>query len=135
MRPVARAVSDDDSPLLFLPNIFDETLSLLFEAHGHFQDGPEGFDRHEQAPHIAEMTLITMRLTSVMAWIMVRRAVTAGRIDAARAANSYRLEGVETSACAAGNGLPAHLRQLSTRSLSLFERVARLDALIGAAIH
>ena len=141
MRPIAQA-AETDKQLLFLPSIFNETLEMLFDAHHYFQSrGPveqttiSSTARHDYAN---EMTRITMRLTSVMAWIMVRRAVYAGRIEETTAAEQYRLEAVdvcrehrpETLAL-----LPRTMGSLSHHSHELFERVFRLDAMAYGERH
>lgn len=120
--------------LLFLPGVFNETLSMLFDAHHYFQSrGAE--EQATIAPHMRmayanEMTRITMRLTSVMAWLMVRRAIYAGRIDEEKAANDYRLDGAMVCLDHLPEVLvemPYYLNYLSERSLSLYERIHRLD--------
>lgn len=133
MQSIAHQESND-SQLLFLPGVFNETLSLLFDAHHYFQSrGPE--DQATIAPALRltysnEMTRVTMRLTSVMAWLMVRRAVYAGRIEEEKASDAYRLDGAE--ACLTHepevlSNMPYYLNYLSERSLGLYERIHRLD--------
>ena len=139
MHPVARH-SAPDNQLLFLPGVFNETLSLLFDAHHYFQSrGVE--DQATIAPDMQlqysnEMTRVTMRLTSVMAWLMVRRAVYAGRIEEEKASDSYRLDGAEICLHHNQNVLlemPYYLNYLSERSLSLYERIHRLDSMAYGA--
>ncbi len=139
MRPIAQ-VSEDQGQLLFLPSVFNETLALLFDAHHYFQHRPTAEESRGEgtAFYASEMTRITMRLTSVMAWIMVRRAIHAGRLDAQKASRDYRLEG--KALCHAHDAevlakLPNHMIYLSERSLSLYERVARLDMLAYGTKH
>lgn len=133
MHPIPHQTAAD-TQVLFLPGVFNETLSLLFDAHHYFQSrGAE-----DQAvipetlrPHYAnEMTRVTMRLTSVMAWLMVRRAVYAGRIEEEKASDSYRLDGAEVCLNHLPEllaNMPYYLNYLSDRSLSLYERIHRLD--------
>lgn len=135
MRPVARA-SETNNQLLFLPGVFNETLALLFDAHHYFQSrGSEEqatLTPRERPVYASEMTRVTMRLTSVMAWIMVRRAINAGRIEQEQAAQDYRLDGSEIcleSATEALADMPYYLNYLSDRSRELYERVWRLDQL------
>ncbi len=141
MRPIAKA-SEDHGQLLFLPSVFNETLALLFDAHHYFQAGSPGEQLNAlpdgRAFFASEMTHITMRLTSVMAWIMVRRAIHAGRIDEDKASEEYRLEGKDlcrTHDAEVLTKLPNYMIYLSERSLSLYERVARLDALAYGTRH
>ncbi len=135
MRHVARQASSDNQ-LLFLPGVFNETLSLLFDAHHYFQSrGAEEQATIEPAKRVAyanEMSRVTLRLTSVMAWLMVRRAVYAGRIESDQANDNYRLDGQDV--CLQHpidimNAMPSYLNYLAERSLNLYERIMRLDEL------
>ncbi len=135
MHPVARQATQDNQ-LLFLPGVFNETLSLLFDAHHYFQSrGTE--DQAVIAPELRmhysnEMTRVTMRLTSVMAWLMVRRAVYAGRIDEEKASDSYRLDGADVCLNHLPElleAMPYYLRHLSERSHAIYQRVHRLDSM------
>ena len=135
MHQFARQVSPD-SQLLFLPGVFNESLSLLFEAQQYFQvRGVE--DQAGVAPggrlfYANEMSRITLRLTSAIAWLMVRRAVYAGRIDEAQACDEYRLNGAETCVDPEPEmmqQMPYYLTYLSDRSRNLYERIQRLDAM------
>lgn len=136
MRPVARRESNDNQ-LLFLPGVFNETLTLLFDAHEYFQT--HGAEEQSlvgsefKSAYASEMTRVTLRLTSVMAWIMVRRAVTAGRIEEEKAAGSYRLVAsdiaLEIPEDTQG-ALPSYLTHLSERSHELYQRVSRLDEMV-----
>ena len=122
--------------LLFLPSIFNETLNLLFEAQNYFQSPDDsdtaGMDKSALLFYTDEVSRITLRLTSAMGWLMVRRAVYAGRIDEAQAGDKYRLEGQEVCLMQATEMLktmPLYLHYLSSDSLSLYERINRLDHL------
>jgi hypothetical protein len=135
MRTVAQQ-ADTDNQLLFLPGVFNETLGLLFDAHQYFQSrGTEDqatIPEHLKLSYSNEMTRVTMRLTSVMAWLMVRRAVYAGRIEEEKASDTYRLDGAEICLDHVPETLammPYYLNYLSERSLGLYERVHRLDQL------
>ncbi len=135
MRPVARA-DESNNQLLFLPGVFNETLALLFDAHHYFQsrgaDEQTALKPTERPIYATEMTRVTMRLTSVMAWIMVRRAIHAGRIEEEKAAQDYRLDGTEIcleSSIGATDEMPHYLGYLADRSRQLYERVHRLDQL------
>lgn len=141
MRPVARAIESDHN-LLFLPGVFNETLALLFDAHHYFQsrgaDEQAALTPNERPIYATEMTRVTMRLTSVMAWIMVRRAIHAGRIEEEKAAQEYRLDGTDIClehAQGALPSLPSYLGYLSDRSRQLYERVHRLDQLAYAQMN
>jgi hypothetical protein len=141
MRPVARQATQE-TQLLFLPGVFNETLSLLFDAHHYFQsrgaEEQETIDPAKRPFYVSEMSRVTMRLTSVMAWLMVRRAVYAGRIEEEKASASYRLDNADT--CLEHNPetlaeMPYYLGYLSDRSHDLFERINRLDHLAYGTRH
>lgn len=141
MRPAVQA-TENTHQLLFLPGVFNETLTLLFDAHHYFQ--ARGAEDHAvlgpeyQQAYTSEMSRITVRLTSIMAWIMVRRAVTAGRIDEDQASESYRLD--PSDICleppeGALDMLPYYFWYLSERSQELYERVSRLDEMVYGPQH
>ncbi|MDX2094723.1 MAG: DUF1465 family protein [Alphaproteobacteria bacterium] len=139
MHPVARQATPE-SQLLFLPGVFNETLSLLFDAHHYFQSrGTEDQASIEPQLRLAysqEMSRVTLRLTSVMAWLMVRRAVYAGRIEEEKAADSYRLDGAES--CLEHtpellDRMPTYLSYLSGRSHDVYTRIHRLDEMAYGA--
>ena len=142
MRQTVREPVSADSHLLFLPGVFNETLSLLFDAHQYFQSrGVEEQATIEPASRMhyaSEMSRVTLRLTSVMAWLMVRRAVYAGRIAEEHASDDYRLNGKD--ACLGlpqeyKDAMPYYLNYLSDRSRGLYERVERLDELAYGTMH
>lgn len=128
--------------LLFLPGVFNETLSLLFDAHQYFQTrGAEeqaAIAADKREAYATEMSRVTLRLTSVMAWIMVRRAVHAGNIKAKKAESDYRLDGRDAYTPGAPelmSEMPYYLNYLSERSLNLYERALRLDSLVEPTHH
>lgn len=126
----------DGQQLLFLPGIFNEALGLLFEAQEYFQtrgmEDQATITANFRLQYANEMGRITLRLTSVMAWLMVRRAVYSGRIDEEKAQSAYRLEAQDV--CLIHNksileNLPYYLSYLSDRSLGIYERIQRLDTM------
>jgi len=133
MHPTAQR-THEEGQLLFLPSIFNETLELLFDAHRYFESyaaiDQSIIPSSARGDYASEMTRITLRLTSIMAWIMVRRAVYAGRIEAETAGEQYRLEAADVcrehrrEALAV---LPQPMGYLADHSHALFERVFRLD--------
>lgn len=147
MQPNTRQAKLDQQQVLFLPSVFNETLTLLFDAHHYFQSrGAE--EQSVIAPmdrpiYATEMSRITMRLTSVMAWIMVRKAVFSGKLDEELAGERYRLDAADfclTPKPHAIDNLPYYIGYLSDKSRELYERVHRLDSLAygekpGALFH
>ena len=135
MRPSPRQAKQPKQQTLFLPGMFNETLTLLFDAHHYFQS--RGAEEQSSIPpdqrplYAAEMSRITLRLTSVMAWIMVRKAIFSGKIDEEQASEKYRFTAEEF--CLAPkpadiDDLPYYINYLSDRSRDLYTRIARLDA-------
>jgi regulator of CtrA degradation len=125
----------NDSPnVLFMPGVFNETLQLLTDAQEYFtlfgEDDQQRIEADLKSLYSREMSRITLRLSSVMAWIMVQRAVFTGKIDADQAAQRYALDFKD--ACTVDNRmlhgiLPSYVCYLLDRSLELYERVMRLD--------
>lgn len=134
----AATVPKADNQLLFLPGVFNETLALLFDAHHYFQsrgvEDQSALRASERNVYASEMSRVTMRLTSVMAWIMVRRAVHAGRIEEDKAAAEYRLNSDDLcreSPSGRADEMPYYLHYLADRSHALYERVWRLDQMVA----
>ncbi len=120
--------------VLFMPGIFDETMRLLNEAHEYFflfgEDDQKRIQENLKTLYSCEMSRITLRLSSVMAWIMIQRAVVSGKISADEAAHRYALDFRDI--CLVDNRvlhgvLPSYVCLLLDRSLELYERVMRLD--------
>ena len=130
-----RIQTDANAPnVVFMPGVFNETMQLLGEAHEYFhlfgQDDQSRIDNNLKTLYSCEMSRITLRLSSVMAWIMVQRAVFSGKIHADEAAAHYGLDFRDI--CLVDNRvlhgvLPSYVCLLLDRSLELYERVVRLD--------
>ncbi len=81
-----------------------------------------------------ETMRITARMTQVIAWLLVQKAVHAGDITREEAAEPrYRLSG--QAVCddvepLAADPLPERLVELLERSHDLYQRIARLDAML-----
>lgn len=121
-------------PVIFMPGVFNETLNLLFESHQYFEHYGEEeqlrLPNHYRMAYTGEMSRITMRLTSVMAWLMVRKAVNNGKIDAIVAAEKYRLDAPDIGLSDVPDevaNLPFLISDIAQRSRELYERVWRLD--------
>ena len=114
---------------------YDETMDLMVEAR-NYMTYVERRER-ERAGAVAGLRIsceamrVTSRLTQVMAWLMMQRAVHDGEIAAEDAlAEVNRLSGEEVcldQSFATDAVLPNGLRSLLDRSLSLYQRVARLE--------
>jgi len=125
-------------PVAFFNSTYQDALILTREARDYLTH-KEPQERRGLPPEVrlaasCEALRVTARLTQVMAWLLVQRAVHAGEIQREEAASDpYRLSGQEvcepTDDAAVAEDLPSGLRDLLDRSLSLYQRVARLDAL------
>ncbi|MDE3015604.1 MAG: DUF1465 family protein [Pseudomonadota bacterium] len=120
--------------VLFMPSVFNETMQLLVDAHDYFQrfgnDDQSRIEPQLKALYSCEMSRITLRLSSIMAWIMVQRAVFSGKIPPTDAARQYHLDFADV--CTVDNRvlhgiLPSYVCYLLDRSRELYERVMRLD--------
>ena len=120
--------------VLFMPGVYNEALQLLKDAHEYFylfgDDDQQRLSSDLRSLYSCEMSRITLRLSSIMAWIMVQRAVIGGKIEAEDAATRYGLDFNEV--CLVDNRmlhgvLPSYVCYLLDRSLELYERVYRLD--------
>jgi len=137
MTAIRHAVyADSNAPnVLFMPGMFNETLQLLSDAHEYFfmfgDDDQKRIDNTIQPLYSCEMSRITLRLSSVMAWIMAQRAVFNGKISREEAVLHYGLDFQD--ACLVDNRalhgiLPSYVCYLLDRTLELYERVLRLDS-------
>ncbi len=120
---------------LFFSGTYDEAFALLVEARDYLAD-QEGNHRDRLSPDLrlaanCEALRLTSRLTQVMAWLLVQKAVHAGEMTADQArGDAFRLGG--HSVCLKtgpddNQNLPKGLRDLLSRSYHLYRRIERLD--------
>ena len=128
---------------VFLNATYDETFRLLLEARDYLVY-EEPFDRRRLSPLErlvlpCEAMRLTSRLTQVMAWLLVQKAVHAGEISAAEAAAAdHRLAGqavCRSRELRQTRAVPPALGRLRDRSYDLYSRVERLDAMAAARTH
>lgn len=119
--------------VVFMSGVFNETMQLLAEAHEYFhmfgKDDQEHIEADLRSLYSCEMSRITLRLSSIMAWLMVQRAIFTGKIPVEEA-HRYTLDFQDI--CRVDNRvlhgvLPSYVCFLLDRSLELYERVLRLD--------
>lgn len=132
------AATANSSQVVFLSLMFDETMQMLQDAHDYFSVyGPReqgNASPLERLVYSAEMSRITLRLSSVMAWLMGRRAEIAGQITREEALAQFRLSFNEIclkQLSEMHHVLPSYMCELLTRSFSLYRRAARLDDMLG----
>ena len=124
----------DQKPLLFR-RTYDETLDLIIEARNYF-----AFVKQRKGDLAAgllalqrtcEEWRVTTRLTEAMAWLMLQRAIHEGEVTPEVACMpENRISGQQVCLDARPSeqeALPVGLRKLLDRSLSLYERVCRLE--------
>lgn len=126
-----------EQPVVFTKT-YDEAFALIVEARNYMRH-MEPRERRSAAgsdglKFSCEALRVTSRLTQVMAWLMMQRAVQDGEVsldEALRDDNLLSGQEVCLSVAAAGNlDLPAGLRSLLDRSFRLYERVWRLERMV-----
>jgi regulator of CtrA degradation len=123
---------------VFFSRTYDEAFDLLLEARDYLACRAP-IDREQAAfdqriVQNCEAFRLTSRLTQVMAWLLVRKAVDAGELTEIEAEREeHRLAG--QSVCLAqpeaSETMPAGLRSLLERSYLLYARIERLDAQVA----
>lgn len=127
-------------PSPFLGRAYDETMGLLLSARHYCAAVQPGevapSDPHDRLHLNCEAMRLTTRLAQVMAWLLAQRAVAEGEISAEKARSpDFRLGAHEiclADTTAKVNELSPRLGDLMARSLTLFERIARLDSQLDA---
>ncbi len=122
----------------FFHRTYDEALSLLTEARNYVANGnaraTPPLTANLQMAQCCETMRLTARLTHVMAWLLAQRAVHAGEITVEESASEkFSLGGrsvcLEESRYLDGID-DAWLGRLLERSLQLYIRISRLDAMV-----
>ena len=122
----------------YFDRTFDEALALTREARDYLAY-QEKADLAKLSPvgrmaASCESMRMTARMTQVVAWLLVQKAVHAGDLTREDAANSkYRLAGQEICDDVeplTAEPLPERLDELLARSHQMYQRVARLDAML-----
>jgi regulator of CtrA degradation len=122
-------------PPTYFRRTYDETMDLMIEAR-NYMTYVERRER-ELAGAVAGLRMsceamrVTSRLTQVMAWLMMQRAVHDGEMQPDDAlAEANRLSGGEVcldDSYSEDQNLPGGLRSLLDRSFRLYQRIARLE--------
>lgn len=120
---------------------YDEALALTREVRDYIATqaaaDKAALDHDTQLVASCEEMRVTARMTQVMAWLMLQRAVNDGELGRDRAAEpDNRLGGLDT--CLAEPAidpaaLPERLADLLARSRGLYERIQRLDMMLEPA--
>lgn len=122
----------------FFSGPYDEAMTLLVESRNYVAYLSDA-DQQRMAPGARlqvsfESMRLTSRMTQVMAWLLAQKALHAGEITLSELASERFALGGE-KICANNESahcpdLPLRLRGLLNRSHNLYERIARLDALV-----
>ena len=119
--------------------VFQEGMSLVEET-ANYLDGPgrqdaRTLDRHGSIAYATESMRLTTRLMQLASWLLLQRAVSAGELsedDAVKEKTRINLEEIGPgSQLSGGDQLPESLMDLVNRSLTLHQRVIRLDQMIN----
>lgn len=125
---------------------YDETLDLIVETRNymvHLRPAARaarefGANPGETLRLSCEALRVTSRLTQVMAWLMLQRAVHEGEISAYEAcAEQNRLSGQSVcldDSMGEDHEIPVGLRSLLNRSLRLYQRISRLEEMVVARV-
>jgi len=119
--------------------MFREGMALVEETASYLDgDGRQDSRRLPRAASLSyatESMRLTTRLMQLASWLLLQRAVNEGDITFDQANHErakVKLGGVSSATEGPGwDGLPDRLQDLITRSLSLQERVKRLDAALN----
>ncbi len=132
-------MTDQTPEVSFFDSTYEEALGLACELRdlvaaqgGRDRAVPEAYWARLHGS--CESLRMTARLTQVIAWLLVQKAVHAGELSHEEArSRDRRLGGQEV--CEPGRELPSAelptvLAELRARTAELYVRVARLDALL-----
>ncbi|MEJ0070387.1 MAG: DUF1465 family protein [Pseudomonadota bacterium] len=128
---------------VYFDRTYRETMTLLLETRDYMRFR-EPVDRRalpddQRLVVNCEALRLTSRLTHIMAWLLIQKAVHAGEITAAEAAEEdHRLAGQSVCRERTTPGdvsMPPTLQTLLERSYQLYTRVERLDELVAQAAH
>ncbi len=123
----------------FYNRTYDEALAMTVEARDYVAEGLAA-DREtvafgDRSLFDCEALRLTTRLSQVMAWLLVQRAVHAGEIGIGELQDdSHRLDGREVcfdNDVELVESLLPRFRSLMERSLKLYQRIAGLDEMVA----
>ena len=119
----------------FEAKTYDETMALLLQAK-HYENYSKPDEVIEYNPFdrmsvVRESIRVTSRLSHVMAWLLYRKAVSAGEMEEAESLRAQdQLDQEKTTTDTSFHKspeIPRGLRALLEQSMSLYMRVARID--------
>jgi regulator of CtrA degradation len=118
--------------------LFEEGMSLV-ERTAAYLDGPgraeaKALKSPASLLYATESMRLTTRLMQLASWLLLRRAVTQGEITNEQAMSHKRRVQLVPQSRAHGedyDALPPRLRDLVSESHRLYDRILRLDRLVG----
>ncbi|MDJ0942489.1 MAG: DUF1465 family protein [Kiloniellales bacterium] len=126
--------------MAFFDSTYEEALGLACELRDRIaakggEGRPEPEDYHARLYGSCECLRMTARLTQVIAWFLVQKAVHAGELSREEARAKHRRLGGQ-AVCNPDRelkdaGLPPVLADLQRRTGELYARVARLDSMMN----
>ncbi|MDO8608609.1 MAG: DUF1465 family protein [Phaeospirillum sp.] len=129
-------------PPAFFRRTYDETMDLMVEAR-NYMSYVERRER-ERAGAFAGLRMsceamrVTSRLTQVMAWLLMQRAVHEGELSVEQTlADSCRISGADVcldESHSSDEALPNGLRSLLDRSHRLYVRITRLEQMMAQRV-
>ncbi len=124
----------------FFDKTYEEALALLVEARNYiaYQETADlqPLDPETRLLATQETMRVTCRLTQSMAWLLGQRAVQTGEITTIEALADYAVGGQDVcleDRWAGDERLPPAICALLDRTLSLYQRVGRLDEMLRQA--
>lgn len=126
----------------FFSKTYDEASTLVEEARDYVRDhggaDSAALSPAERIVYACETMRLTARLTQVMSWLLLQRALHAGEItrEAIRE-DADDLSGAEVCLAESPPGverLPPRLIDLLTRSENLYTRVTRLNEMVAGGV-
>ncbi len=129
---------DDNQTVAYFDSTFEEAMTLTRETRDYLAYQKNGdLDKLNPVARLVascESMRLTARLTQIVAWLLVQKAVHAGELTREEAREQrYRLSGREICEDTEPVGeaaLPDGLLELLERSHQLYLRVARLDTML-----
>ncbi len=126
----------------FFSKTYDEASALVEEARDYVRDHG-GADSAALAPaerivYACETMRLTARLTQVMSWLLLQRALHAGETTREAIREDADDQG-GADVCLSGSAaslerMPPRLIDLLTRSKSLYTRVTRLNEMVAGGV-
>jgi len=128
MSDIVGAMTGTDSQDAFLEKAYKDTYDLLVAVRDYVAaeatDAAAALEPQQRLQLTYELSRITRRLTDIMAWLLIRKAVAAGEVTEQEAA----AQSTAPSAFEGGGAGDADPGALPLAARSLIDRTRRLEA-------